>query len=247
MNRRFLIVFIAAVFVTSFVFAQSATDEDLMWPVKYASESDATGDGGESLLLGVGIGNTTTECLNMPCWATFDDCFSDYLVYVGDLSGVYDASRSAVADAYFNSSNCGWGTEIGSLNNSYDLVVSVPHAWALDKTTSDGGDVEFYTEVKEYSNTDCTGTLNRISTDTSTCTTAYSSKEWVHAFSESKADCDGGYGDPTDCHKPDILISGPESTGYKSYWYKVEVSTCDSGGANCTSDYDTGCFVVYWY
>lgn len=184
-----------------------------------------------------------------PCFAFLDDCTDDYRLLLGAGYGKYGVSRTATADALHDVNQCGDKFDVGDLPSNEDLWVYVDNAYAIDTVRDDGGVVKFIIDLFEYEENDCSGGIDRnFTADTATCTVngTDANVTWQTPWSESYGDCTAGYGDPGDCHQPDIRVSYPGTLGTYCYKYYIWVRVCDSDGTNCTSDYDYGYFVAEW-
>ena len=159
------------------------------------------------------------------------------------------SSRYAGSSPYFYLGRCGYGEEAGEIPSDQQLIVYLAYGMAADESTLDSGQVQFKIDVWEYTTVTCSGTINRNFTeDTATCPVTVNNSDigWLDAWSDSRRDCTGAYGDVGDCHMPDIAITYPGSIGDYSYKYTITTKVCDSDGTNCTEDPKDGCFVIDW-
>lgn len=190
----------------------------------------------------------------VPCWATEDECTGDYRLPLGHAYGWYIGGalpkRDAASTPYYAAGRCGYGSDIGDIPSTEFFVVYVAYSMAGDTSSDDSGQVKFKIDLYEYTETDCTGDINRnFSSDTAKCTITSDDADegWQSAWSDSKRDCSGSYGDPGDCHMPDIGVGYPGTAGEYSYKYYIETKVCDSDGTNCSeTDKEYGCFRTEW-
>ncbi|HNT35427.1 MAG TPA: hypothetical protein PKH07_10570, partial [bacterium] len=183
------------------------------------------------------------------CAVSPDPCTDDYRLMLGSGYGKYSSRiRNAEAVANFTANTCGLQQDVGEIPSDEDLIIYVDTSYAIDTTASDGGIVKVKIDVDEWNTTHgvepCTGDKNRtFPSDTAECDVdgTASNRSWQTPWSDSKGDCSGGYGDPGDCHNPDIGISFPSGSGTGTYCYEyyIEISVCDSDGTNCTTDKET--------
>lgn len=214
----------------------------------------------ERLLLGVVIclasgpveanvgGVYVTASPLLPCFAGLDECTGDYRLPIGLGYGRFGNSRSALADAIYDG-DCAIYTDVGDLTASDYLVIYINDAYAISTSRSDGGLVIFEVDVWEYTDDACYGAVNRnFSADVAECSVAHlgAGASWQALWAETSGDCGSSYGDPGDCHMPDIGISYPGSTGRYCYLYGIGISVCDDDGTNCVNDVNVGAFVVDW-
>lgn len=196
-----------------------------------------------------GVGTTYLTALpKVPCFLDYDPCSEDYRLMLGAAWGLYDSSRSANANALYDS-DCDEYTNVGELSSDDYLVVFVVNSYAISSSSTDSGVVKFYVDLFEYTDDECDGGITRnFNMDTSTCsvTVAGGVGPWLSAWSETAGHCGNSWGDPGNCHQPDIGITYPGAPGTYCYRFYVMVSVCNADGSSCTSDYEYGYFTMNW-
>ena len=194
--------------------------------------------------------------IDFPCFIGYDECTGDYRISVGDMYSYLGDSYSA--DNYFDSADCGWGDYAGGIAYGKDLIVYVANFWAGDVSHAAHkcvyGKLEMWRKsgsVCSYDDDDYTY-LGYAYSDwyTHSRTTG---DDWRQAYADSKADCDGSYGDPGDFPLLDYLLTRPPGGGTYAYYHAITVGVCDytqqQGCYNCSGSpwtWDSGCFYVDW-
>ena len=123
-------------------------------------------------------------------------------------------------------------------------MLYVTNAWGIDETIGDGGQISSHLFAYEHPGFGCKQTYTRSAYDVSRCSFGTYSVSSQQAWSDTTAGCTG-YGDPTDCHMPDVLFT-PPSPGDYSYETILWVFVCDADGSNCTYNTESGCFDFTW-
>ena len=198
----------------------------------------------EMILMSSTVGTSIPTANRAACWASYDSYRGRSRIAVGEAFTRYaSAGRYAVADAYFDSADCGMDSYAGKVDFGDTLDLFLTNAYMIDEVTDDGGKIYFRLRLDYYCPDGCEETCTDL-TDTSdqaTCSSTSSGQEWREAIDIE--------GDTDDCHRPDLVITSssswyPDSRDTVGYYYHVEAWTCDSNGTNCTYQRDTGCFDV---
>ena len=201
--------------------------------------------------LGATAGDTAYPShVELACWASLDDCTSDFRLDVGSSSMVYSAggTHSVTGDSYHDGGggDCADEYDAGDITSGESLVLHIGNAHITDLHSSNSTTARKRLYVEEYSSSDCSGSYVRYWADAQIITTA-SGAEGIECRADGYMDCSGGYSDPTSaCRLADVVISKP-GTGVYSYEYKVYAGmySCTSSGCTYESE-DTGCISVDW-
>lgn len=204
------------------------------------------------------VGDYFSDYTQVPCWAERDPCTGAYKIMGGYHEGVIHTSSIALGSScYYDGdyNQCDSGSDMGSLDNSYDLVV-YSRATAADDSTTDAACLQYKLVATEYRSAGCTGTITRGPyTDQVEYATTAGGTEWANAYCDDKADCAGSWGDSCDgaddWHLPDVLFDNAThpASGTRYYYVSVQVRYCDTDcSSNCSTWVcgDSGCFSVTW-
>lgn len=188
-----------------------------------------------------------------PCWVTEDACDGYFRLPIGHAVALYDKTDPSVsAVAYHSDGRCGYGDNAGDVPSDQTLIVYIPHAIAVDVTDLDCGTARFQIDVWEYANSNCTGPVISRDFDADQAACAVSDVNqgtaFLSAWSDTRRDCSGPFGDENNCHMPDIAISYPGSPGYYSYLYTIRSQACNPSETDCASyeALSSGCFLIEW-
>jgi len=222
------------------------------------------------------VGGSYYDDIRVPCWASRDlNCKGDIVINIGDLwSGKTGSTTELHPDAYYEDGECGYGTYAGYIPSSDDgFYAYVGDALAMVTGNSNSYGVGAHLQVYEFTSADCsTGYTNRSWLDPDYYDAAYGgywqccwvdpvySDEYRSMAGWGIGDCSGypdldpgGTTHPTPsnpyCHMPDVWITDPGTSGYRSYLYRIYTKVCQN--AACTSgcsslSYQSGCFQIYW-
>lgn len=199
---------------------------------------DEGGDGGPR---GSTVGTSITTNGYAACWVSYCPVRERNRIPLGDAYGRYTSGgRSAGADAYYDSADCGDGSEGGAIDHGDSIEFFITKAYHIDEVSNDGGKTYYRLRLDEYCGSGCASACTDITdkSDTASCLTTTSEQTWLEAIDIE--------GDTSDCHRPDIVVSSgsswyPPSRGTYGYEYLVESWVCDSDGTGCTYGADTGC------
>ncbi len=209
-----------------------------------------------------------TAEIRTSCRAIADTCYGAHRLAVGSAYGYFetDGSRTVDADAWFDDNDgtefgagtdlCPYGYEVGygtssTLSKTKDLILFLDGVRAIDTSASESGCVKVVFSVDQKSGMNCTGGVvhsfgaDAVEYDTSGTIFGVQSL----AYCDNRADCSGAEGDTCDddWHLPDVVITKPASSGYRSYIYTITSYICDSDcSSDCTTSSESGCISVTW-
>lgn len=210
-------------------------------------------DGGMGIL---SLGEyTTMDSYHVPCVtaqssSAWDNTYPyDYInkIILGNAWGkvVQGGSRSAWADAYYDSASgdCGWADYAGQMSNDYNFVMYIGPVFSMDSANDYGGYWKYRLRVWEHESTNCTGATTSVGDVTKyayTYNLGVGTTTWLQA--------DYNTSTPSVYDVPKVVKNSGAHTGYRSYSYTVDATTCwDSACSTSASDSDNGCFYVLWY
>jgi len=201
------------------------------------------------------------------CSFHWDFCADDFRMDVGAVESWFDESGTAhiYSDAYHDSGDCGW--EYDAMQDTHvdwdDPLVFYLDYGAVGHFDSGGteytqAEVELQCYQFVKGSTSCSGSAYQLTAETETCEASAEclGEEWKRYYADSRADCDGAYGDPAstpyECNLIDILVPNPPdlSSGQTAtYYYRcdITVTTTTAEGEYGSPVVDYGCFKIEWH
>jgi hypothetical protein len=224
---------------------------DPLGPDPHDTKETGSADG-ESSILGWADyvqANAQYTCLVGKDYSPFDVAYKNMIV-VGNLYGkVAGSSKYAWADAYYDGadSDCGWGVNLGSIDNDLGLEMYLDPAIVMDTSGSIQGHFREILELWECTG-GCRSGCNGVATFNDRARTGNSANEYTFRKSVPVGEswCNDDYENDSLC-VPRIRLNRDSTTGIRYYRYYLIMWSCsDAACSQIVSDGDEGCFLVNW-